>query len=351
VGYLVNKGVDLESQKKKMVFFLIVGGTILLLFPLILSDHLMTVFITGFMWAYLCICWNFSFGFAGQFSLGHMLFWGIGGYTSTILFVNYGISPWFGMILGGIVASGAAFFISIVVLRYRIKGVYFALTTWAFAEVCLGLTMNWDYIRGPVGILLPLKNSPANMFFTERYPYYYIILGFVIFGLYITHLIKSRKMGYYLIAIREDEEAAEISGVPTSRYKIRVMLISAFMTALAGTFYAQFFLYISPEIMFGFGSQMTMLVGTMVGGAGTIFGPVLGSLVFSFFGELLRSLPLAHGREVLTVERIVWALILILVIFYLPGGLITLIKKGKDQPKDGPKKTGKAATLSGAGLD
>ena len=94
------------------------------------------------------------------------------------------------------------------------------MTTWAFAEVCMGLAMNWDYIRGPVGILLPLKNSPANMFFAERYPYYYVILGFLIFGLYISYLIKRKKIGYYLIAIREDEEAAEVSGVPTSRYKI-----------------------------------------------------------------------------------------------------------------------------------
>jgi len=330
------------SQGSKKIILLILAGILSLLFPLILSDHLMTVFITGFMWAYLCICWNLVFGLAGQFSLGHMLFWGIGGYTSTILFVNYHVSPWLGMILGGLAASTAALFISLVVLRYRIKGVYFALTTWAFAEVFMGLAMNWDYIRGPVGILLPLQNSPANMFFSERYPYYYIILGLVVFGLFVTSSIKRKKIGYYLIAIREDEEAAEMSGVPTSRFKILAMVISAFMTALAGTFYAQFFLYISPEIMFGFGSQMAMLVGTMVGGAGTLWGPVLGSLVFSFFGEFLKSLP-SHSREILTIERIVWALILILVIFYLPGGLITLVKRGKGQTGGDRTKAGKAA--------
>jgi len=111
------------------------------------------------------------------------------------------------------------------------------------------------------------------------------------------------------------------------------MVISAFMTALGGTFYAQFFLYISPEIMFGFGSQMTMLIGTMVGGAGTLWGPVLGSLVFSFLGELLRSLPIVHSREIVTAERMVWSLILILVIFYLPGGLITWMGKVKSRFK------------------
>ncbi len=107
------------------------------------------------------------------------------------------------------------------------------------------------------------------------------------------------------------------------------MVISAFMTALGGTFYAQFFLYISPEIMLSFNSQMTMLIGTMVGGAGTLFGPVLGSLVFSFLGDLLRGLPFAHTRVIVTIERMVWSLILILVIFYLPGGLITLWRRKK----------------------
>jgi branched-chain amino acid transport system permease protein len=316
------------SQTKKLYYAL--GGIILLLFlPLVLNDHLLTVAITGFMWAYLCICWNLVFGFAGQFSLGHALFWGIGAYTSTVLFVNYGLTPWVGIFLGGGVSAFAAWLISLVVLRYRVKGVYFALMTLAFAEVCMGLAMNWDFVRGPVGILLPMKNSPANLFFLARAPYYYFILGLLALGLYVTYWVQKSKIGYYLKAVREDEDAAEVSGVSTSRYKTLAMVISAFLTALGGTFYAQFYLYISPEIMFGFGSQMTMMIGTMVGGAGTLFGPVLGSLVFSFLGEVLRSLPLAHSREIVTVERMVWALVLILVIFYLPGGLITLREKVK----------------------
>lgn len=309
---------------RKQLFYILGEGVLLLLFPIFSSDHLITVAITGFMYAYLCVCWNLVFGLAGQFSLGHSLFWGIGAYTSTVLFVNYGLTPWAGILFGGGVSAIVAWLISLVVLRYRIKGVYFALMTLAFAEVSMGLAMNWDYIRGPMGILLPMKDSPGNLFFITRYPYYYFILGLLVAGIYVTHRIQRSKIGYYLLAVREDEDAAEVSGVPTSRYKTLIMVISAFMTALGGTFYAQFFLYISPEIMFGFGSQMSMLIGTMVGGAGTLLGPVWGSLVFSFLGEGLRSLPLAHSREIVTVERMVWALVLILVIFYLPGGLVTL---------------------------
>lgn len=318
-------------QGTKAIVFIVISGIILLVIPFFLSDYLLTVAVTGFMWAYLCVSWNLAFGFAGQFSLGHMLFWGIGGYTSSVLLVKFAISPWFGMFVGATIAAIVAFLMSRLILRYRIKGVYFALITLAFAEVVMGLAMNWDYIRGPTGILLPLTNSPKNMFFMERYPYYYIMLAFLIIGIFVSYLILKSKIGYYLVAIREDEEAAETSGVPTSRYKTLIFVISAFMAAFAGTFYAQFFLYISPEIMFGFHAQMAMLIGTMVGGAGTIFGPVLGSLVFSFLGELLKGLPIEHSRELVTIERMVWALILILVIFYLPGGLIQIIGKPKKQ--------------------
>ena len=318
-----------QKKKKKLLAYSIGAVMVLLLLPLFLNDHLLTVAITGFMWAYLCVCWNLVFGLSGQFSLGHMIFWGVGAYTSTILFVNYQVSPWIGALLGAVLAAVVACFMSSIILRYRIIGIYFALMTLAFAEVLRGLAMNWEYVRGPVGILLPLQQNPQNMLFMSRIPYYYLMLGLLFFGMLVTYLIKKSKMGYYLIAIREDEKAAEVAGVPTSRYKINIMVISAFLTALAGTFYAQFFLYITPDIMLGFGCQMNMLIGTMVGGPGTIFGPVLGSLVFSFLGELLRGLPFAHSREIMVVEQMIWALLLIIVIMRLPGGIITLLGKGK----------------------
>jgi branched-chain amino acid transport system permease protein len=312
---------------KRTVFCSTGALAVLLLLPAFLNDHLLSIAITGMMWAYLCLCWNLTFGYAGLFSLGHMLFWGIGGYTSTFLFVNFSISPWIGMFAGAVLAGLSAYLISKLVLRYKIINIYFALITLAFAEVVMGLIYNCDYLGGSVGILLPLKNSPGDMLFTERYPYYYIILGFLIVGILATYVISRKKIGYYLIAIREDTLAAEIAGVPTEKYKTIIFVISAFMIAFAGTFYAQFFLYIDPGIMFGFGPQLNMLIGTMVGGAGTILGPVLGSTVFTFLGEILRGLPFEHGREIVTIERIVWSFVLILVIFYLPGGLISTFTK------------------------
>ena len=321
------KEVDsVVPANRKNYYFLALGLIVLLLLPLMLNDHWTTVAVTGFLWAYLCVCWNMVFGFSGQFSLGHALFWGIGGYTSSVLYLDFGVTPWLGMIAGGILASLVALLISITILRYRIKGIYFALMTLAIAAVAEGVATNWDYIRGPSGILLPLTNSPENMFFLKRYPYYYIMLGLLVAGMCLSHLIRKSKIGYYLIAIREDEDAAEISGVPTSRYKILIMVISAFMTALGGSFYAQFFLYIAPNIMLGFGSMLHMLLGTCVGGPGTIFGPMMGSLTITFLDELLRTLPL-HGRAVMTIQRVASAAILFAVILYLPGGLITLVKK------------------------
>ncbi len=317
------------SQPSKKPYYILPGLAILLLFPLFANDHLITIAVTAFIWAYLCVCWNMVFGYSGQFSLGHALFFGTGGYTSTVLYVDYGISPWFGLIAGAVLAAVMAFFISILVLRYRIKGIYFALVTLAITAVAEGVAINLDVLRGPSGILLPLKSSPADMLFLKRYPYYYVILGFLVLGIYVSYLIKKRKIGYYLIAIREDEAAAEISGVPTSRYKILIMVISAFMTGITGSFYAQFFLYIAPDVMLGFGSSLKMMMGTCVGGPGTLWGPVFGSLGITFLDELLRMLPL-QGREILTIQRIVSAALLLTVILYLPGGLASLGKKLKE---------------------
>ena len=164
------------QNQKTILFVLVAGAVMVLTLPLLLNDHWVTVTVTAFLWAYLCVCWNLVFGFSGQFSLGHALFWGIGGYTSTILFVDCGLTPWLGLVLGGGLASIVAFGISLIILRYRIKGIYFALMTMAIAAVAEGLVINWDYLRGPSGILLPLSNSPQNMLFLKRYPYYYIML-------------------------------------------------------------------------------------------------------------------------------------------------------------------------------
>jgi branched-chain amino acid transport system permease protein len=292
--------------------------------PLVVPSHLLTVMISALLMAYLAQCWNIAAGYAGQFSLGHSFFFGIGAYSTAILFTKLGVSPWLGMFASALVTGAAGLLIGFLVFRFRIKGVYFAVVTMGFAEIAKGLADNWDFIGGPVGILYTMKDDPANYLFTSKEPFYYIALFAVAGMLLLTKFIAGSKMGQYFLAIREDEDAAEASGVDTRKYKIIAIALSAAMTALGGTFYAQFHLYITPETVFTFEHQLNMMLGTMIGGAGTVLGPVVGALSFSALAEALRNLPFEEGHVVASLSRMVYAVLMIGLILYLPGGIMSL---------------------------
>ena len=289
-----------------------------------LSEHLITVAITTLFMILLAIAWNLVLGYAGQFSLGHSVFVGVGAYTSTVLYTKAGLTPWIGMLAAGLLAAGVAVLLSLVTFRYEVRGVYFALLTLASAEVFRGLANNWEFINGPVGILLTMKAAPRELLFLQRLPYYYVILGLVGLGLAVTAALERSRFGYAVMALREDELAAEATGTDTYGSKVAVMGLSAFLTGLGGTFYAQFYLYISPEIGFAFEHQLNMLMGTMIGGAGTLWGPVVGTTIFSFLSEMMRNLPFQSTRGVVTASKMVYAALLMLNIIFLPGGIMSL---------------------------
>jgi branched-chain amino acid transport system permease protein len=268
---------------------------------------------------------NLAAGYAGLFSLGHSVFLGIGAYTSTILFMKAGVSPWMGALVGAALSAAVGAALALVAFLYRIRGVSFAILTLGAMEVAKGLADNWGWISGPVGINLILANDPANMLFSSRTPYYYIILGCVLALTAITWRMEHSRFGQYLLAIREDEDAAEASGIDVRRYKILAMALSAGLTALAGTFYAQFYLYISPDTLFVFDHQMTMMLGAMVGGAGTILGPIIGSSVFSAIAEVLHNLPFAETRYINSAAKMFYAVVLMTVMIYLPGGILSMV--------------------------
>ncbi len=292
--------------------------------PLIAGQHLLTAMIVALHAAFMALAWNVAAGYAGQFSLGHSLFFGIGAYASTMLYVRLGLTPWAGMFVGAALAGVVGVLLALGVYRYHVHGIFFALVTLGAAEVAKGLADNWDFIKGPVGILLTMKHAPADFFFLRREPYYYVALAMLVAMILISLLLERSPLGQYFLAVREDEQAAEASGVNTYRYKTIAIGLSAALTAFAGSFYAQFYLYISPETVFVFEPQLTMMLGTMVGGAGTALGPVLGSVIFSGLGEALRNLPFENTRQVVIGSKMFYAVLLIVVLIYLPGGLITL---------------------------
>ncbi|HET7340718.1 MAG TPA: branched-chain amino acid ABC transporter permease [Methylomirabilota bacterium] len=292
--------------------------------PLVAGQHLLTAFIVALHAAYLALAWNIAAGYAGQFSLGHSLFYGVGAYASTVLYVRAGLTPWAGMFAGAVLAGVIGVALALGVYRYNVRGIFFALVTLGAAEVGRGLVENWDFVKGPAGILLTMQSAPRDFLFLRREPYYYVALAMVLALIAISLGLERSRLGQYFLAVREDEAAAEASGVDTYRAKTIAIGLSAALTAFAGSFYAQFYLYISPDTVLVFEPQLTMMLGTMVGGAGTALGPVLGSVLFSGLGEALRNLPFENTRQVVIGSKLAYAILLIVILIYLPGGLITL---------------------------
>jgi len=293
--------------------------------PLFAGDHIVTAAIVALHLIYMAQCWNIAAGYAGLFSLGHSVFVGVGAYTSTMLLVHLGVTPWLGAFAGAALAALVAAALAFVAFFYRVRGTAFAVLTLGAMEVSKGIAQNWDFIEGAVGINITLADAPGQMLFFDRAPYLWIILALVVAMIGLTWRLEHSRFGQYLLAIREDEDAAEASGIDARRCKILAIALSAGLTGLAGTFYAQLYLYIAPDTMFVFEHQLNMMLGVMVGGAGTIFGPVIGSALFSIVAELLRNLPFEETRSVNTLAQMGYAALLMGVMLFLPGGLLSLV--------------------------
>jgi len=271
------------------------------------------------LFAFIGVAWNLMGGYAKQLSLGHAAFFGLGAYTSTIMLVRLGISPWIGLVVGGVVAMLAS--LPIGWLCFRLRGPYFAIATIATAQVLMLLFLKFrGFAWGAEGTTIPfLGNSPLMMQFSGKAPYYYIALGLLALGLFITHRIERSWMGYYLVAVGEDEDAAEAVGVNAPRIKRDIYLISAFLTGLAGTFYVQYIYFIDPNIAFSFNVSVEAALVSIVGGIGTLWGPVLGTALLEPLSAFLQSV---LGSSHAGIQLTVYALILMVVILWRPSGLL-----------------------------
>lgn len=301
-----------------------VGVAALALAPLIGgSQYLLSIAVITLLYAYLALSWNVLGGIAGQLSLGHAAYFGIGAYTSTWLFVNLGVSPWIGMWGGALLAIGAAVIVGMSCLHLR--GAYFALATIATSMVLKTLVENADQLLGgPRGMEVTLlRDAPWQFQHTRKEFYYVIALVFTGVALFVNHRILRSRFGYYLAAVRNDQDAALALGVPTTRYKLMAAIISAGMTALGGTFYAQFVLYISPDKVFGANLSVIIAVVCIIGGRGTLWGPVLGALLLLPGEELAR----AMTGGMVGMDMMLYGLLLMLVIHYEPQGLMAILRR------------------------
>ena len=298
-------------------------AAIALLLPLAISSpFVIDIFIRVLLFAFIGVAWNLMGGYAKQLSLGHAAYFGLGAYTSTILLIRFVISPWIGIVAGGVVAMLAS--LPIGALCFRLRGPYFAIATIATAQVLMLLFLKFrDFAWGAEGTTLPnLGDAPLMMQFDSKLAYYYLALALLAMGLAITWCIERSWMGYYLVAVGEDEDAAEAIGVDTLRIKRQIYLISAFLTALAGTFYVQYIYFIDPNVAFSFNISVEAALVSIVGGIGTLWGPVIGTVLLEATSALLQSwLGSGHGGVQLTV----YSLILMAVILWRPAGLIGIL--------------------------
>ncbi|HEX3182464.1 MAG TPA: branched-chain amino acid ABC transporter permease [Beijerinckiaceae bacterium] len=293
---------------------------IVLVLPLLVTNRFATdIFIRILLFAFIGVAWNLMGGYAKQLSLGHAAYFGLGAYTSTILEIRFGISPWLGMVAGGVVAMLAS--LPIGWLCFRLRGPYFAIATIATAQVLMLLFLKFrDFAWGAEGTTIPnFGDAPLMMQFDDKSSYYYVALGLLALGLIITYRIEHSWMGYYLVAIGDDEDAAEAVGVNAPRIKRDIYMISAFLTALAGTFYVQYIYFIDPATAFSFNISVEAALVSIVGGIGTLWGPVVGTVLLETTSALLQSW---LGSSAGGVQLTVYSLILIAIILWRPSGLL-----------------------------
>jgi branched-chain amino acid transport system permease protein len=297
---------------------------VVIAYPLVVRgpypQHLMILVLLN---ALLGTAWNILGGFAGQISLGQATFFGAGAYTSTLLFQHAGVSPWLGLLAGAAVAAGLALVIGYPC--FRLSGHYFAIATIAIGEIVGIAVTNWDFAGGAVGLFLPVEGEGLRAFkFGDKIGYHYVIAALLGVAFATAAWLQREKPGYYWRAIREDQAAARSVGVPATRYKQLAIAISAALTAMAGTFYAQYVLFIDPPSVLPLSLSIQICLVAVLGGAGTLVGPLLGALVLV---PLSAATSVALGGSGRSLDLVVYGLLIMLIAAFEPAGLVGLARR------------------------
>ena len=306
---------------------LVLLGTLLIVFlaaPLFVGDYLLTVLILILYLAYTGQAWNIMMGFAGQLSLGHALYVGLGAYTAGALYVHYGLGPWIGLAVAVPVAALAGAFIGFLAFRFRVAGVYFAILTIAFAEFARVGFDHLAWTNASSGLFLPVAQYARNdLWHLRGHPvmFYYVLLVATVLVFVFCRALLTSRIGYFWLAIREDEEAARSAGIDTFHYKMVAVVISAAMTSFAGVIYAFYYNNLFPEQVFNISRSIDIILAPIIGGVGTLFGPILGCFLLEALAEGLRSLLEVFGIDVPGIKQVVFGAILLLVVVAVPDGV------------------------------
>ena len=304
----------------RIALLLLLG--VVILFPLFeKSPSHQNFVILVLMAAQLGVAWNIIGGYAGQISLGQVAFYGLGAYTSTLLFTKFGINPWIAIPIGGLLAASIS--LAVGWSCFRLKGHYFAMATIAVAEIIQIIFTNWEFAGTAVGLNLPMEGGWKFLIFSEKEPYYYLALGLLLLTLAVNYAIEKSYLGYYFRAIKDEPDAAQSLGVNLSLYKQIAFAISSFFTALGGSLYAHKELYIDPASVLHTGLSIKMALVSILGGVGTLSGPVIGAAVLTFIEEGTRVVFGGSGKG---TDLVIYAALIVIIAVYYPSGVVGWVR-------------------------
>ncbi|KQW18430.1 amino acid ABC transporter permease [Afipia sp. Root123D2] len=315
------------TRRRRELITAIVVFAVIALVPLAVSDvYMMNILILTLLYAALSQSWNLLGGYCGQVSLGHALYFGIGAYATSILYVNFGIIPWGGMVVGGIIAALVA--LALGYPCFRLAGHYFSIATLVIAEIGLLLVHNWDYAGAALGIQWPFvpDNWLTMQFARSKDEYFYIALGLFAITWLVTFGIVESRWGYSWRAVKDSPEAAESLGVTIFNSKMGAAAISAFFTAVGGSFYAAFVSYIDPESVMSFRFSLLMALPAVLGGIGSLWGPAVGALILIPLAELTRSYLGGSGSG---MDLIIYGTLIMIVSLTRPEGLLGIFSRSR----------------------
>jgi len=297
---------------------------LLLVAPLALDRYMLSVMILILYFAFVGQAWNIMMGFCGQLSLGHALFVGLGAYTAAALYQHFGVIPWVGMVAAVAVCVAVASFMGWLAFRFGIGGTYFALLTIAFAEFARIGFDHFDWVGGSGGFFLKvIQQDRVDLVNLRGNPllFYYLSLGLAALAFLLSAWLLRGRLGFYFRAIRDNEEAASAAGVDVFRYKMYAVQISAAMTALAGVFFAFYYNNLFPEQIFHISRSIEIILAPIIGGIGTLFGPILGAAVLTALSESITTLLTLSGYEIPGAKQILYGVALGLAIMFMPNGI------------------------------
>jgi branched-chain amino acid transport system permease protein len=292
--------------------------------PLVADRYLISVLTLILYFAYVGQAWNLMMGYAGQLSLGHALYIGLGAYVAALLWVDFGVGPWLGVFAAVLVAASFGAFIGWLGFRFGVEGVYFALLTIAFAEFTRIGFDHLGFAGGSGGLFIPYQEQRLGEWWNLRggqVLFYYVALLLAVSAVLLVARLTRSRLGYYWVAVREDEAAARALGINAFRAKMTAVIISSGMTAVGGVFYAFYYNNLFPAQIFDISRSIEIILAPIVGGLGTVFGPVVGAFILTPLGESLITLTEKLGINVPGVKAVFYGAILMLIIFLRPSGV------------------------------